>query len=101
MYTYWRYWGLNLGYHTLPLEPCLQLFLFWLFWKCGLGFYPGWPEWLSFHFIFLAIAGMIGTQHCAQLFSTEIGVSQTFFVWAFLEWYPPYLSFPILLGLQT
>jgi hypothetical protein len=35
---FWQDWGLNWGLHTckagaLPLQPCLQSILLWLFWR--------------------------------------------------------------------
>jgi hypothetical protein len=52
-------------------------FLFWLLWRQGLTFFPGSPRPGSSCLSFLPSLGWKVCHH-AQLFSTEMGVSQTF-----------------------
>jgi hypothetical protein len=63
---------------ALPLEPSLQPFLLWLFWRCGLTFCSGWPGPWSSYFLLPAIARMTGNHNQAQFFSVQMGCHKFF-----------------------
>jgi hypothetical protein len=51
----------------LPLEPCLQPFLLWLFWRWDVTFYLGQPGTWSFFCKLLPFTGIIDAHYFAQL----------------------------------
>jgi hypothetical protein len=79
-FRFWHYCGLDLGLPAfeaggLPLEPCLQSLLLWLFWRWGGShkyFCPGLFVPKCSYFTFPAIARMTGVHHQAQLCSIEM-----------------------------
>jgi hypothetical protein len=68
---------------TLPVEPHLQAFMLWLFWRWDLTFCPGQPWPWSFYFKLPTFTGMTDAYHHTQLFSIKMGVLKTYF---FLGW---------------
>jgi hypothetical protein len=90
---FWWDWGLNseLSYlvaGALSLEPHLQPFSLWLFWRQGLAFCPSWPGLQPSRFM---LPLLIQQALPCPLFSIEIGLLN-FLSGLTLNLDPPYLS---------